>query len=857
VEQVILISALTVTVFTGFGFLAAFWSAILAAKKKGSLKNSRSKGAGFVDLLKYGSLIDDGIVLNKNGSLTAAWAYRADDEISTTFEQRNLISERLSGALLGKGRGWMIQFDALRFESDTYSQDVGHFPDPVTAAIDAERRKLFTTLGNMYDGLMVVTVTWFPPTVNKQKFLDLLVDDDAEKPDSDEVRQRMLSRFKDHLDTFERALRAIPFDTERLKSYEIMTDEGPRKYCRLLQFFQYCITGKNHPIALPNCPAYIDQIIGAEDFWTGIVPKLGDKYIAVVAVEGLPERGHNGILNSLAILPLNYRFSSRFIILDNHEALSFMEKYRKKWNQKVYGWGNKLLGKPPEVVDEDALKVVNSAKQAITAMNAGNTAQGFYTACIVMMDTDLTKLEDNAKAVAELIRNMSGFAARVETVNAVEAYLGSLPAEGDRNIRRPLIESINFADLVPTSNVWAGRKNAPCPFYPVDSPPLMHAVTSGSTPYRFNLHVGDVGHTLIVGPTGAGKSTLVAIIEAQFRRYPGATIISFDKGMSLYALTMAAGGYHYEITPPDAANASGLSFCPLQHLETKEDRLWAMDWVEGILVLNGINVKSKHRKEIGRVIQSMHETGDRTLTDFASVCQDDDIRAVFSSYTVDSALGALLDGKTDTLDVANMQGQMICFEIEELMGMSPKYCMPVLQYLFRRIEKSLKGQPVIIDITEAWLMFEHPFFLSRIKEWLKVLRKANAALVMDTQNISDAAKSQIMDVMLDACATKIYLPNPKATMDDNIVLYQRMGLNKAQIKLISSAVPKRHYYISSVEGSRIIELALGPLALAFVAVSSKEDIAQIKLLIQKHGDQWVDVWLSRRNLSLAHYQDAS
>lgn len=117
--------------------------------------------------------------------------------------------------------------------------------------------------------------------------------------------------------------------------------------------------------------------------------------------------------------------------------------------------------------------------------------------------------------------------------------MGTLPGHGVENVRRPIINTMNLADLMPTSSIWTGLDHAPCPMYPPSSPPLMSGVTNGSTPFRLNLHVRDVG-LLIFGPTGAGKSTLLGLLAAQLRRYPGMSIFAFGQGP--VALPAGEGG---------------------------------------------------------------------------------------------------------------------------------------------------------------------------------------------------------------------------------------------------------------------------------------------------------------------------
>jgi type IV secretion system protein VirB4 len=187
------------------------------------------------------------------------------------------------------------------------------------------------------------------------------------------------------------------------------------------------------------------------------------------------------------------------------------------------------------------------------------------------------------------------------------------------------------------------------------------------------------------------------------------------------------------------------------------------------------------------------------------------------------------------------------------MNLAPKYGLPLLLYLFRRLERSLRGQPAAILLDEAWLMLSHPVFRDKIKEWLRVLRKANCLVLMATQSLSDAINSGLLDIIKDSTASKIFLPNPNAEDQDGGALYRRFGLNDREIEIIAGATPKRDYYYKSDEHQRIFDLALGPLALAFVGVSDKESVSQVKRCQEQFGDAWIDEWLSRRGLTLSEY----
>jgi len=813
------------------------------------LKKHRSKDAGLADLLNYAAVVDDGVIVGKNGSFMAAWLYRGDDNASSTDEQREMVSFRINQALAGLGNGWMVHVDAVRRPAPNYSErGLSHFPDPVSAAMDEERRRLFEGLGTMYEGYFILSVTWFPPVLAQRKFVELMFDDDAVAPDHKARTKGLIEQFKREARNIDGRLSSAVKLT-RLKGQKMTNEDGSEvTQDDFLSWLQFCVTGLHHPVLLPSNPMYLDAVLGGQEMWGGVVPKIGRNFIQVVAIEGFPLESTPGILSALGELPCEYRWSSRFIFMDQHESIKHLDKFRKKWRQKVRGFFDQVFNTNTGAVDQDALSMVGDAEAAIAEVNSGLIAVGYYTSVVVLMDEDRDKLEQSARQVEKAI-NRLGFAARVETINTLEAYLGSLPGHGVENVRRPLINTMNLADLLPTSTIWTGSASAPCPMYPPLSPALMHCVTHGSTPFRLNLHVRDLGHTFMFGPTGAGKSTHLGIIAAQLRRYKGMSIFAFDKGMSMYPLTKATGGLHFTV----AADDDKLAFCPLQFLETKGDRAWAMEWIDTILALNGVETTPAQRNEIGNAVMSMHASGARTLSEFSVTIQDEAIREAIRQYTVDGSMGHLLDAEEDGLSLSDFT----TFEIEELMNLGEKFALPVLLYLFRRIERSLKGQPAVIILDEAWLMLGHPAFRAKIREWLKVLRKANCLVLMATQSLSDAANSGILDVIVESTATKIFLPNVYARDEDTAALYRRMGLNARQIEILATAVPKRQYYYVSENGRRLYDLALGPLALAFVGASDKESVATIKHMEARFGDEWVHEWLAGRGLKLNDYLEAA
>ena len=178
---------------------------------------------------------------------------------------------------------------------------------------------------------------------------------------------------------------------------------------------------------------------------------------------------------------------------------------------------------------------------------------------------------------------------------------------------------------------------------------------------------------------------------------------------------------------------------------------------------------------------------------------------------------------------------------------------PILAYIFHALEKNFNGQPTLIILDEAWLFLEHPIFSNKIKEWLKTLRKLNVSVIFATQSVDDAIKSPLVSVLNESCPSRIFLPNNRALEPKVSLGYESLGLNSRQIQILSHAIPKQQYYFQSSKGNCLFDLSLGPITLAFCAISKPEDrelIRKILLEYDNHLD-FLKVYLHHKKLDWA------
>lgn len=801
------------------------------------LSTYRSKAKGLPDLLPYGALIEPDIILCKDGSFMASWEIRGKDTESSTDGELAVISMRMNDALRKQlGSGWMMHVDSIRTPTSQYlDRSNARFPDAVSRMLDDARRKTFMS-GRFYTTTNVLTLCWKPSQTE-----DRLRKIAAESRNREETfLESSLKAFKKRLEDFQNTVCTV-LSLDRLKSFSGNDEEGfPCVFSPFLSFVQLCLLGEEYLPRLPHTPMYLDAVVGGRDLTGGLAPRLGKKHIAVIALDALPSESWPSMLSALSSMPFESRFSTRFIFMDKFEALKEIDKYRKTWAQSIYKFFDKIFNKINPRTNRDALSMTQDAENAYAALQGDEYGFGFYTANVVLLDENRAGLEENARFVQRLLMDR-GFGCRREEINCLEAWLSTHPGNSWANVRRPLVSTLNLADFLPLASVWTGSQTCPCPYYPSRSAALLQCATNSSTPFWLNLYSGDVGHTMITGPTGSGKSTLLATMAWSFLAYPGATVFVFDKGMSMYPICKGVKGRHYNVGDDDSP-----SFSPLRDIVSSADIAWAEDFIATLCGLQGLAVQPVHRDAIHDAMLQL-SAGPRemrTLTSFSQRCQNIQVKQALQYYTVSGPMGHLLDAEEDGLSAS----YFTVFEIEKLMEMGEENCLPVLLYLFRNIEKSLHGQPAVLILDEVWLMLASPFFKGKIREWLKVMRKAVCAVVMATQSLADYANSGITDTLTESCPTKIYLPNGEAENSVFAPLYAASGLNEREIRLLAEATPKAEYFVVSPSGRRLMNLALSPLELAFVGSSSRDNIKRINELEKEYADEWFFAWIKERGL---------
>ncbi len=781
------------------------------------------------DHFPWALLVAPHIVMNKNGSLMTCFRYRGPDLFSATKEELVAVTARFNNALKRLPAGWAIYADDHRFRAAEFPQST--WPDPVTHILDAERQQFFKSQAHFENQYFLTLIYLPPPDLNSQIGSMFY-----------EGGEQQTKGGRQHIEYF---------DQERRRIQNLIAEVIPEltllKADELLTYLHACISPRRHPIKMPETPMYLDALLPDTPLVGGLAPRLGPYHLQTITITEFPGESIPGLLDQMNRLPFEYRWITRFIFEDKLPATKIMRGYQQKWlsGRKSFMTviREALFGQESAIENTDAVNKAADCDAALQELGADLVCYGYFTQTVLLMDTDTARLAEKKLAVERIINSL-GFKTidENENHNGFDAYLGTIPGNCAHNIRHPLINTLNLIHLFPLSAVWSGARGDTN----LNGMPLMNVVTEGSTPFRLSLNHGDVGHTLLIGPTGAGKSTCLRALESAWLRYPNAQVYLFDKNRSSLILTKAVGGDFYDLGSPDCT----LAFQPLADVDAESEAAWALEWLVSL---------AEHEKEVvtperkaalwAALRQVAHMPRDqRTLTALRTLLNDKALKEALQPYTIEGSYGRLLDSDHDTLQYGRWQ----TFEMGKLMANYPKAVMPTLTYLFHKLERRFDARtPTLMPIDEGWLFLDNPVFAPKLREWLKTVRRFKVYLVFASQSPADVATSTLFDVIKESCFTKIFLPNPNALQEETAKFYRRFGLNTRQIEILSTATPKRDYYYSSPSGNRLFSLAFGDIGLTYCAATGDADVKGVEPFLDEAPESFNRSYLTLRNLEWA------
>lgn len=798
------------------------------------------------EFFPYAMEIHAGLMLCKDGGFLLGYSVESADFLSVSDAYRDYIIDRLMASFnaLGVG-GWSLHYDFIRDAAPP--SDPGEFPDPITQGIDDRRVTYFNTPGRSFLSEMVLVIRWSPPRTAERRFLQTLGSlvarvsrrgKDGHSPDGMEQRfLEWLGQFEDTILELEDVLSTV-LGIERMRPFVL--DDDPTIYSPLLAHLYRCLWDERRLVAHYPMGLYTDVQLADGPVWLGTSPRVREKFVGIVCVDGFPSATEPAVLAGLSEMQFPYRWSSRFIPLTDGQTESIMRLSRRKWEQAGRSFANQYMGhNPMDARQKKSLQMVADIDEAQLA----GARYGYYTSVFVVRHSSAEELLGRLRAIRSGLAQV-GCHGRIERENASEGFLGSMPGDIQHNIRRPLLHTGHYTHLIPISSSWEGEPLCPSPM--IDNgngAPLSRVHTHGGTVFDLNLHDADVGHTVVFGRTGSGKSVLLAFMAAQWLRYPNARVAIFDKGQSLRVLTMGLGAQWSELGYEDDSGFAPIaSLAPPDEPLTQQDQAWVTEWVEHLYALNvDGRMTPEQGKHVSQAVSNLAAPGrPRSLLDLYAAIQDKAVKEVIEKYCGDSPWAPIFDDESGA--DRELDAPWMCFEIDRLLESQEQVALPLLMYLFYRIERAARGDPTLIILDEAWAVMAHSVFKDKLVEWLKTMRKKNVAVIMATQSPTDMVSKGIAEIVSESCPTMIFAGNPDA--EGNAPAHGAFGLTGGDVGVISRLMLKREYYLARHSDRKVFRLELDKRDLRWLGISDPARIKQAVALRSEHPDDWQTRWES-------------
>lgn len=552
---------------------------------------------------------------------------------------------------------------------------------------------------------------------------------------------------------------------------------------------------------------------------------LGNHHVEVLSLKEPPAQTFAGMLKELLRIPSEFVIASEWKRENNAAMRRLIQAKRRHHHNSKTSIATYLNSSPAgprdPLVDEGASSVVTELGRCLEDLDVGGIHYGRYTLTVICHGEDAKEVK---KSVAQFHRIFAACDGQLidERFNLLNAFLAVIPGNSARNLRALWLSSRNAADLsfAFSPDVGQARNDH------LQRESLSVLETRDGTPYFFNLHVGDVGHTLVLGATGSGKSFLLNFLVTSAQKYDPLTFI-FDLGGSYEHLTRLFGGTFVRVGLGD----DSVRINPFCLEQTEQNLRFLFAFVRVLIEHGGTTLSAAEEKDLYAQIENLYVVApeERRLRTLANVLSRR-LRTDLEKWLEGGPYGGLFDNATDNVTLAEFQ----TFDFEGL-SKSPQI-EPLLFYILHRasaaiLEPDALARPKFFVMDEAWRFFRHPTIKAYIVEALKTWRKKNASMILATQSSDDLLQSEMMSVISESCPTKLFLANPGM---DRATYQNLFRLNDTEASLIASLAPKEEILIKRPAGAKIVKLGVGRREY-WIYTSNPFDHQKRRDAIERHG----------------------
>jgi len=663
--------------------------------------------------------------------------------------------------------------------------------------------------------------------------------------------------LKDSLDACEKFAQILQsaltrYEPQRLGVYEARG----RRYSSLLEFLGLLVNAEGARVPLPRAPlaevlATTRPLFGFETIeYRGA---SSTRYGAMLGIVEYATPTAVGLLDTLLSTPYAWILTQSFTFLRKATAQALLLRQVNR----MHSAGDFALSQAEEL--HVALDELTSSEwvmgehhltlQVLTEPVAANDTGS--------RDRQLKILNDTVANARTRLADASGMTIAREDLALEAAFWAQLPGNFAFRPRKAPITSRNFAGLASFHNFPTGRALGNH-----WGEALTLFATAAGTPYYFSYHASDpldadggtkkdIGHTLIIGPTGSGKTALIAFTLCELQAF-GVTSVLFTKDRDTEICIRALGGRFYAI---ESGIPTGWN--PFELPPTDRNIAFLNDLVRRLVHRAGAELSVAEEAEITEAIDSVmsFDRAERRLSrilDYLDATAPEGIHARLKAWChgtrpgeADGPNAWIFDNPDDTLIDSLGDALTTGFDVTEFLE-RPAIRTPVNMYLFHLTEQLIDGRRFALFIAEFWKALDDEYFGAFAKDALKTIRKKNGFVVLDSQSPSDAIAHRHSRTLIEQTPTKILFPNPDASFDD-YVKDHGLNLTEREFDVVKKDLPtgSRLFLVKQSHNSVVAKLDLkGFDAELSVLSARKSEIERMHRLIAREGER-PENWLPR------------